>query len=223
MRIISKFKDYYDYVGRAQYGEDSSIIYDRNPLTREQTTAVYKEVNQKYARIFSTYTRSKDHVGWLVFCDRLYRIIWDGTQPKLLTFDNYIALVRPRLSTLSSKIQARKEFVNPSPREAVTPLTKALGQPVYCIDSFAIGAPSGERYVGSINVQEEIPILKDIGFDKIMRPEQAYLTIYKYLSDTLRGNPDKAPPVEISNDAKIISHGFDKKSFRKEKAPRGAR
>jgi hypothetical protein len=225
VRIISPFKDYYDYVGRAQYGEDPTIIYTRSPLEQEQTNAVYKEVNSKYRRIFSRAARTDIPLGWLVFCDQRYMVWWlHGSygRPEIMSFDNYVALVRPWLPTALSREQAHRTFSNPEPLDLLTELTKQLGQPVYLVCSNAVCTPSGERYVGSIRVQEEIPILKDIGFDKVMRPEQAYLTIYQYLSDIMRDNPDKAPPVEVSNDSKITAHGFDKKSFRKEKAPRGA-
>lgn len=54
--------------------------------------------------------------------------------------------------------------------------------------------------------------LSDIGFDRILSPENAYTELTGYID--FLGKEHKMVP-EMSNDVKISSHGFDKASFRK--------
>lgn len=60
--------------------------------------------------------------------------------------------------------------------------------------------------------------LNDLGFAAIMSAEEVYQEIESYIINVLRDNPDKLPPVEVSNVDKIKQHGFDTKiSFRRRK------
>ncbi len=58
------------------------------------------------------------------------------------------------------------------------------------------------------------PNLSDLNFQKVMNNREAYQEIEMYLSNILVS--DKMPENPISDKLKAESHGFDKKSFRKE-------
>ena len=59
------------------------------------------------------------------------------------------------------------------------------------------------------------PVLKEIAFYKAVDPFQAFQEISMFISGVLGGNSPKM--VELSDEMRIAKHGFDDKSFRKEK------
>jgi hypothetical protein len=63
-------------------------------------------------------------------------------------------------------------------------------------------------------VLSTIPNLEHLGFPSIVSAEQMYQTVADFVANKLTFSN---PMVEVTNDDKIKKHGFDKKSFRKEK------
>ena len=60
-----------------------------------------------------------------------------------------------------------------------------------------------------------MPNLGELNFGRMIPAEQMWQDIRATITDVLRPNPDRAPPVEISNEDKIHKAGFDgKTSFR---------
>jgi hypothetical protein len=76
MKIITKIKDYYDYVGKI-YGEDDKIIYKRLDLTKDEyhdfkvKTTIPKSA-QKLENI-RTYIQGK-HIHQLIICGFVYTV-----------------------------------------------------------------------------------------------------------------------------------------------------
>lgn len=68
------------------------------------------------------------------------------------------------------------------------------------------------------NIVIEInPMLKNYDFATIYPPYQAYQEVFQYISNFAE---DRKQIPEIDNDDKILTHGFNKFSFRKEKSTR---
>ena len=73
-------------------------------------------------------------------------------------------------------------------------------------------------YYNRIEIDNIVPNLKSLGFDKVMLPEQMYQEISMWVGNILKENADDNPPKHINNEEKIIAHGFDlKHSFRNTK------
>ena len=62
------------------------------------------------------------------------------------------------------------------------------------------------------------PCLAELGFERVIPPFDAYQKLESYLFNELAEQND--PPVEISDDIRRDSHGFDKHSFRKDPTKR---
>lgn len=71
---------------------------------------------------------------------------------------------------------------------------------------------------GFVSVDGEIPILKDIGIDKLIPPEQLYQDISYFMGNIIKESPDMMPATKMTDKEKIQQHGFDlKQSFRHRK------
>jgi len=71
---------------------------------------------------------------------------------------------------------------------------------------------------GTVRVDENIPILGDIGLAAVYPAEQLYQDLSYFIVNTMKDSPDMAKPSSITDKEKISSHGFDlKMSFRHRK------
>lgn len=57
------------------------------------------------------------------------------------------------------------------------------------------------------------PVLKELGFMRVMDPFKTFQEISMFLGGVMRGN--ETPMVAIADDVRIAKHGFDRWSFRK--------
>ena len=89
--------------------------------------------------------------------------------------------------------------------DVVVKLSVKLRQPVFMFH------PYGST---SVKVCENIPSLSSLGYS-CSDPISFYQKLCWYISNVINNNADIKPPVEISNNDKIVKHGFDTKtSFR---------
>ena len=221
MKIISKFKDYYDYKV-AEYGIDENLIYDRRlPMgvniaipQREWLTldnaaddeALHSVlyVGNELVHLFAT--RSKIYTHWDLtdLMDLHYRIydLWHGDLSVLMNDGKKIRLV----SYLSSSRDTLIKQLEASRGDNVfnlkdNPPFLDLKQPLLLI--FNRDYRSENRATHYLNLQE---------LGVYLDPDFVWQNIAQYLS-YLKTQAEQSP--ELPNDLKIESKGFDKKhSFR---------
>ena len=221
MKIISKFKDYYDYKV-AEYGIDENLIYDRRlPMgvniaipQREWLTldnaaddeALHSVlyVGNELVHLFAT--RSKIYTHWDLtdLMDLHYRIydLWHGDLSVLMNDGKKIRLVSYLSSsrdTLIKQLEASREDNVFNLKD--NPPFLDLKQPLLLI--FNRDYRSENRATHYLNLQE---------LGVYLDPDFVWQNIAQYLS-YLKTQAEQSP--ELPNDFKIESKGFDKKhSFR---------
>jgi hypothetical protein len=199
MRIISKYKDYYDYL-TGIYGEDPKLVLDRRV--------------------------SEQHMFWPSFpekivlhiCDKIVEGFWDSesfyfgetlgkfgkinTENKLDWFERssdkvFVPYVGVHFkSTYGSGTELRK--INVETTDDLQKRNTKLGCPILF---------NGEKF-------EKFPILGKMNVGSVLPPEVIYKMLVDWLSarnSAFENRPDTRSDVD-----KLISRGFDKKeSFRK--------
>ena len=221
MKIISKFKDYYDYKV-AEYGIDENLVYDRRlPMgvniaipQREWLTldnaaddeALHSVlyVGNELVHLFATPSKVYTHWDLTDLMDLHYRIydLWHGDLSVLMNDGKKIRLV----SYLSSSRDTLIKQLEASRGDNIfnlkdNPPFLDLKQPLLLI--FNRDYRSENRVTHYLNLQE---------LGVYLDPDFVWQNIAQYLSD-LKTQAEQSP--ELPNDLKIESKGFDKKhSFR---------
>ena len=217
MKIISQFKDYYDWISGKYGGGDPKLPYVRNRIKGGPTKLF------KWETLGQTYTFGKVNTErvkqklpeykfeMLIFCGKQFLIVKDQKGPNILDKDRHPDL----WAKLESDSKRRYYFHHPvdlgfyigRETEDAIDLCKEYNQPVLRIHS-----------VLGPKVDDNIPVLQDLGFASIMSPEQCYQELSQFLGNVLRESPDSKPPVEVEDKFKIVGAGFDlKQSFRHRK------
>jgi len=206
MKIISKFKDYYDYyVGI--YGEDPLLVFDRrgdlpifNPSIKEE------EVGRTVFYI----TDEKIPIYWYKGCPYY---TWEDVQKldALLKKDKNEGLIYSAgsLSTIRKKYYWRltkKDYLETL--KAEKPFNTLLREPILCKDNLY----NGKTMQSELNKNVK---LADWGFPNIIPANEMWQRISAFLGYLKDHQPI---PNKQTDKEKILSHGFDyKKSFRHRK------
>jgi len=232
MKIISKFKDYYDHMLN-KYGIDPKIIFVRTKLKK---TIVSRQLNinfdQKY---YPNHERLEDNqytFKILVVCGKYFVI--KARRDKDSRISNYSLVTRKdlddpkvysdvknviyynsgsffiRMKTKKEKnldLLYQKELCGVYSQEMVE-ISKEINCPIFIIDSYA-------KYVYEVRLNPNIPNLSKIkGIQSLLPPETLFNDIAFFIGNVLNNNPDDKMVV-VSNKDKIIKGGFDlKTSFR---------
>lgn len=215
MKIITKIKDYYDYVGKI-YGEDDKITYNRLDLTKDEyhdfkvKTTIPKSA-QKLENI-RTYIQGK-HIHQLIICGFVYTVEKETytNEPYKLVSPEFLEKIREE-SNLRSFYESKdvKHYYNGEFLEEAKTFCKLVGQPVIVY--------TGRDHDDNLSFSRRIPNLGEAGISTEYSPEQMFQMIQQFISNEIRENPDTQPPVEVEDKYKIIGHGFDlKTSFRHRK------
>lgn len=194
MKIISKFKDYFDYLVGI-YGEDPKIILDR-------TSAV------------THYTPTNLCMVYVNLCGTVYIGLWNGNKvlysiPEIKEFcsnNNEISIDADHLEKKTSfwlKFNKRYVHVPISLRAEVK-------------TDVAYSILLSDRSWSSLKNENftSYPILKDFNFASVCSAEEVWINISNWL-----GARNNETSILIQTDKqKVSNHGFDlKTSFRKEK------
>jgi hypothetical protein len=238
MRVISKFKDYYD--GCQGYGADPKLVYVRKtqeiPIesTRpgevkqaELKKAIF-DVSAKAGAVPHLYHTDVDY-GVVAFCGKIYPFWKIGTTThytwEKLHKDIRSKAARERHSTYYSDILARIE--------------KRRGRNSYWYGT-RLTRSGVEKYFNEtdLNVKDDAfiylktpvfiiqyvfgkelvitnPLLKDYNFASQVDPWTAYQELSMYVGNNLANQMD--PEVHISDKLKAESRGFNEWSFRRHK------
>lgn len=97
-------------------------------------------------------------------------------------------------------------------------LSKLLKLPTFVIQTWTTDrypyTPGDKRKVG-IHIQNLLPNLGHLGFAGLIPPERMYQELSMFMGSVLREPPDNAPPVNVSDNDRLVQKGFDLKvSFR---------
>jgi len=221
MKIISKFKDYYDYKV-AEYGIDENLVYDRRLSMGVNIAIPQREwltldnaaddealhsvlyVGNELVHLFATPSKVYTHWDLTDLMDLHYRIydLWHGDLSVLMNDGKKIRLV----SYLSSSRDTLIKQLEASRGDNVfnlkdNPPFLDLKQPLVLI--FNRDYRSENRATHYLNLQE---------LGVYLDPDFVWQNIAQYLS-YLKTQAEQSP--ELPNDLKIESKGFDKKhSFR---------
>lgn len=212
MKIISKYRDYYDVVAYAYGGGDPKVRYERDIF---KSTCV--ELSEHEAPHFKRYYSARNIIfSHLIVCDKWFTLYRD--------IDNYSAGMR--LVTENSRdifyelmpswSKFWDEFV-PGPiqgGERLLNLTRAVGNPVYIIDRF-----EGVRRKNNtqFHIVDHFTPLFDFGIQEYYPAEQIYQDLAYFVSNMMNDSPDLQPAGKPpqSDKEKILAHGMDlKTSFR---------
>lgn len=190
MRIISPFKDYYDYYSKL-YGEDNAVTYNRQPFTIKQSEQFNKLLRPVHKDVLVTrYSSLLNHsFTYLVVCNRVYSCVGG----KIISADEYKRLFLDYYRNIGMKSNYRGGEEYPQ----LTELSRFLNAPVYEVRS------ENRSYDLYLNV----PVLANTGIKT--SPGKMYTDIYYFIANVLRNSPDSSPPVEIGNKDRIVAHGFD--------------
>ena len=213
MRIISKFKDYYDFIADINGGGDPKIVYVRNRAERQYCAdkfdsyrlRVIRDINLKdgysakglsIAGVFYVVIRSYtvdlptghyEYTPWRIYQkgeSRLLDILTSGR----------------RLWSTDSEVK----YAHGMPGADLLAISKFLKTPVFTFH------PNGQ-------VEKDVPILKDLGLPSVIPPDQMYQNLSYFVGNLMQNSPDLTPTPNPGQTDKerALSHGFDAKiSFR---------
>ena len=227
MKIFSRFKDYYDYVANMYGGGDPSIMYMRNRLTpfRFEGGSSYSSdlpIVQEGIRGLPRIHYSLTGVGyyntkWLAVMGKYYLMV--SYVDRNMSMNPWRILDPVEHQKLYENLTSKKSFDETkggdywlgSPDDKLLELTRKVGTPVFIFSATNL-------LENTILVEPEIPILRDIDFQKFFSPEQFYQELAYFMGNTMHVSPDLSPPSKSTDKEKIQQHGFDlKQSFRHRK------
>ncbi len=208
MKIQSKFRDYYDFVAH-KYGGEPGFVYARHRLTPLEnlghlTLGGGSTIKADLQDLPFTSTYGNWVCKWLVICGKYYLVVGkfskDGLGfPEIKEYKVLNQKLHPEVWYLLFPPKKKPRYYiwrgwNPKSYEEyvgcrdtnLDKVAKEIGQPVFLIDNVGRGC---------VSVYNEIPILANHGIPALISPEQMYQDIYMYMSNVMRDNPDKNPPV----------------------------
>ena len=207
MKIISKYKDFYDHISYV-YGVDDKIVYVRDTINnaeiRARSLPGYNKLRTLHDRLLRIDHRLEASI--VVVVDRMFFVITDrwSNEERVLDADDEL-LREGGWMFRDSQTYSTEDILS---------MTKLVGAPVYRINRF--WRDNGETVAV---IEKRTPRLGDIdGLVAKLGIEQTYQNISYALVNQLRDSPDLAPPVAIDDKYKIVAAGFDlKQSFRHRK------
>ena len=221
MKIISKFKDYYDYKV-AEYGIDENLVYDRrlpagvsigtpqrswitlDDAADDEALHSVLYVGSELVHLFATPSKVYTHWDFADPEDWLYSIydLWYGGRYVLMNDEKEIRII----SYLSATCDTLLEQIE-APRERN--IFKLEDQSLWLVLKSPLLLIFNKDNRGSNRVTHYVN-LQELGV--YIDPDFVWQNIAQYLS-YLKTQAEQSP--ELPNDLKIESKGFDKKhSFR---------
>ena len=191
MRLISKFRDYYDF-GMC-YGIDPKLVYNRitSKATDEQQTLLDGIVLH---RIVKYIRPSPATEGAVCFCGMMYPYVrWYG--PNTMIWSYTELLEYQSASSYQWRDYREEDYFTPRPVDDSYFLK--VGAPVFSIERI---------HAAVIN-----PKLTPLKFHLVMDSTTCFNEISQYIGNIL--NAPQAM-MKVSDKERIVKAGFDKRSFR---------
>jgi hypothetical protein len=242
MKIISNFKDYYDYIEflYSPEGGDERLRFFRSKIdkTKDGNEGLTVELSERIRSIPDIPYKDKYYANgnmskfpwvlkWCVVNGKYYLLVADAVLDSLggyckseaayLGFKPY-KLLRQDHPAFSHLACTGHWFRASSERLKEVDI---VGVPSDTLTELSkeIGSPifsiRGWTNGKSVTVDNQIPNLGHLGFAALTPPEQMYQELAMYYGNVMRDSPDNSPPITVSDKDRLIQKGFDSKlSFR---------
>lgn len=220
MLIVSRFKDYYDYVSHF-YGSDPKIVYRRGDVIAEDASNVfYPKVRVERIPHAREYQGHLYEFKYLIINGRYFPLFRKRNPTTFAPLDEFMIATRERSRYAYEVIVEGSNHFNNIWRDSyrldssvtqpnLVTLSRMVGQPVFIIEH------TGND--GSVRIQRRCPVLASVGLAPLYDPGQLYQDISYFVGNILNPSPDMMPEPKppMTDKEKILSHGFDvKTSFR---------
>lgn len=201
MKLISNFRDFYDYVAWQYDGGDPKCIYLRH---RSVSSRIFIDRADSAPVIRVEDVPNTEHMRWydfLFFCGDVYLIDQEKITKKVTQLDSCGSCYFCRINLPTSCGNSNYRVLAPLKEIALK-----HNEPVF---QYTSGLGAGEIW---------IPTLKDIGFDKFENdPQKVYHKIEDYKRNVLTPVVETYGTMQTDKE-KTVAHGFDvKQSFRHRK------
>jgi hypothetical protein len=225
MKIISGFKDYYDFVSYIYGGGDPKLVYLRTKVADSKepgNNALTYQIDGSNVPPFPIFKEKNMpwQFKWCVLNGKFYLLVkrakfqddfgnWHFDFDK--GYNGYTLLTKShpctqKLRPWNSGPYYSKQFdvkdVMGISEQWGTKLAKIVGAPAFTISYLSRFNPN--TYVDSI-----IPNLGELGFGSLFSPEKLYQEIAMFLGNVIRESPDANPPASISDKDRLKQRGFD--------------
>lgn len=229
MRIVSKFKDYYDGIQR--YGQDKAVTYPRTPVVVEMKREYSPFKFPAYVTVRHKIRQHTFDVFFVGFCDKVYlglRAYIDHKPVCLYDAESVHKHVETHCKDVLESYNSTCRDKDLTPifgygygldynRDRIENLFKNFEKGSDSFKSLFKDHPifvcQLQRFSERIEIEYNA-LLRGVEFFRVKQPHDAFQELYRWVSN--RGNPEKKMPV-IPDEMKIQAHGFDKYSFRREK------
>lgn len=190
MKIISKYKDYYDYL-QGIYGVDEKLILDRTEFTPLKYIPSFTQVVTFYIGEWQIDGLWKD--GKIYFCDEIEQF---SNQKQFNPFKQF---------------NIEEYWI--IPRGKWCEQLYCLKKPKYLGDKSITWAENYPILYKTNTSLCKSPILNEFGFHKVFNPHEIWVILSEWLGKQITKNE---PVVPVGDDkVRILSAGFDlKTSFR---------
>lgn len=220
MRIISKFKDYYD--SARGFGYDPSLVYVRHTETLE--------FSEEASTLSSSFNKARVLLAtmpsWHYYFRRVLLCFCGQAYPVYMFQDYYGKPDKPLYSYWDIVEFSKTEGLKPPPKKAeyAIPSLDEVSWKAYIDKDFSLSsAPFREldcpvfslAYRGRDSYLELVknPLLKPYRFASVKPPYQAFQELAVYLGNDMVKQED--PSEKFSDELKRDAHGFDNWSFKK--------
>jgi hypothetical protein len=230
MKILSPWKDYYDFVAHQYGGGDPKIVYVRKRISPLEESGFESTIEVEMDGKFPLYRlddlidwkeRETKRVAYLIVAGKAYVLqkkanIWTDSMrsddvntyrvQSLNYFEEFNKSHSRRWLTIHRVEELGKEY------SFFVELSRKVKAPMFVIRNVGRKFGSDKLYV---DVAGQCPILQEIGMPALIPATQMYQDLAYFMGNTIKEHPDTEPPVEVSNNCKIVNAGFDlKQSFR---------
>jgi hypothetical protein len=237
MKIVSKFRDYYDSMVR--HGQDLTTVFVRKPepITNEPLLKILEKVNHYGARAPETLTvKEEGHdyrytfgLGHLLVCGKIYRYVAVGRESALRWYTDYGGSAHDYfydMATLTKFVESLGFVVKDIYRSKYF----ESNQSINLLEAFLSHQGTTEAESEAVKARvvtatrawqcdsrffywEANDSLSSFKFYKLMDPYTVYQELDMYISGVL--GQQARDVVNISDKDRIYQHGFDEYSFRK--------
>ncbi len=219
MKIISKFKDYYDNV--SYYGVDESLLFLRNQRQEDLPLNFYEKI-ETIPSYFSNNYREATYVSSNIigYCGKFYLNYQLSFWEKKYVFNTYSLeeiysiLKKKKCDEILKDWNPKYTWGRHMCHSSLTKAFQLVDQLKYDDLFFKFKSPlllfktpCREKTKLIIN-----PNLKELGFVKIKNPPAAYQEISSYISGVLGAG--KPSLIEISDKDQLYKKGFNDRSFK---------
>lgn len=204
MKILSKYKDYYDYF-QGIFGMDESKVYDRRKMVKRKDldiTVIEHSYDVLYFAICGKEYTLRQYKGKLYYTADEIKQMFDK-----INADKAKNLKRP----LKSWEKIGGGWIPVTPQQ----IFERNGKPIKANHRLRRPILVGLANGNSVSWQKNTPLLATFDFTRVMEAKTLYIEVETFLG-WLVDNPPL--PDKQTNEGKIVSHGFDlKDSFRHRK------